>query len=363
MSPCSHLRFRAPLERAVLLIFLAVLSGCDVPTALPIFDVRWVIPVEETSISVDELLPTDVTVVGGNFEVTNVADVMLSQTLDVLCPDCIPFNGLTVDKPLFNLVYNQSGSLPADLVSVELVSASISLAMQNDLGFDPIRPAVAAPGTMTITIHAVDATGPELGRVVLDGNVATDSVPDGALTTVSLPLQPGTLTSTFVAVVDVFSPLGDPLLIDITSSFDITVTVGTVLVSSATLDVDGLAVNLDPTPLDAEGIDSTAVNRIQSGSLILDIQNPFGVGVDSLSLGISGPFPSSPIQKILSIGSGATSSVTLMYTATELQSFLGQSGVQITGAGTVVSPGGPATVTPTDEVVIEATLDIVLEIS
>ena len=188
MSPCSQLRFRAPVEKAVLLIVVAALSGCDVPTSLPIFDVRWVIPVEETSISVVELLPTDVTVVGGNFEVTNVADVVLSQTLDVLCPDCIPFNGLTVDKPLFNLVYNQSGSLPADVVSVELVNASISLAMQNDLGFDPIRPAVAAPGTMTITIHAVDATGPELGRVVLDGNVATDSVPDGALTTVSLPL-------------------------------------------------------------------------------------------------------------------------------------------------------------------------------
>ena len=40
MSPCSQLRFRAPLERAVLLIVLAALSGCDVPTELPIFDVR-----------------------------------------------------------------------------------------------------------------------------------------------------------------------------------------------------------------------------------------------------------------------------------------------------------------------------------
>ena len=337
MSPCSQLRFRAPVEKAVLLIVVAALSGCDVPTALPIFDVRWVIPVEETSISVAEFLPADVTVAGGNFEVTNVADVVLSRTLDVLCPDCIPLNGLTVDKPLFNLVYNLSGSLPADVVSVELVSASISLAMRNDLGFDPIRPAVAAPGTMTITIHDVDATGPELGRVVLDGNVATDSVPDGALTTVSLPLQPGTLTSTFVAVVDVFSPLGDPVLIDITNSFDITVTVGTVSVSSATLDVDGLTVNLDTIPLDAGGIDSTAVNRIQSGSLILDIQNPFGVGVDSLSLDISGSFPGSPIQKGLIIGSGATSSVTLTYTATELQSFLGQPNVQISGSGTVIS--------------------------
>ena len=84
------------------------------------------------------------------------------------------------------------------------------------------------------------------------------------------------------------------------------------------------------------------------------------MGVD-LSLDISGSFPGSPIQKSLSIGSGATSSVTLMYTATELQSFLGQSGVQITGVGTVVSPGGPATVPPPEVGGCEADLACVLE--
>ena len=361
MSPCSQLRFRAPLERTVLLIVLAALSGCDVPTELPIFDVRWVIPVEETSISVVELLPaTGVTISGGNFLV-EADTVLLNETLGSLCAACVDSGGFPVPKPVFSLTYDQTGSLATDVVSVDLVSGSISLAIQNDLGFDPIRPAAGSPGTMTVTIYDVDTGGSQLSQVTLDGAVLTDSLPNGALTTIPLNLAPGTVSSTIFAEVDLVSPAGDPVPIDLNAGLDITVAVGPVSVSSATLNVDGLAVNLDPTPLDAEGIDSTAVNRIQSGALILDIQNPFGVGVD-LTLDISGP-GFTTIQKGLSIGNGATSSVTLMYTATELQSFLGQSGVQITGGGTVVSPGGPATVTPTDEVVIEATLDIVLEIS
>ena len=137
-----------------------------------------------------------------------------------------------------------------------------------------------------------------------------------------------------------------------------------ILVSSATLDVDGLAVNLDPTNLDVGDIDNSITDRIISGSLILNIQNPFGVEVANLTLDISGPFPLSPIQKgPITIGSGPTSSVTVTYTAAELRSFLGQATALVSGGGTVVSPGVPATVTPTQEVVIEASLDIVLEIS
>ena len=344
------------------MIVLAALSGCDVPTELPIFDVRWVIPVEETSISVVELLPaTGVTISGGNFQV-DADTVLLNETLGSLCSACLDSGGIPVPKPLFNLKYNQTGSLATDVVSVDLVSGSISLAIQNNLGFDPIRPAAGSPGTMTVTIYDVDASGRQLSQVTLDGAILTDSLPNGGLTTILLNLAPGTVSSTIFTEVDLASPAGDPVAIDLNTTLDITAAVGPVSVSSATLNVDGLAVNLDPTDLDIEDIDTSVTDRIQSGSLILDIQNPFGVGVD-LSLDISGSFPGSPIQKSLSIGSGATSSVTLTYTATELQSFLGQSGVQITGGGTVISPLGPAMVTPTDEVVIEASLDIELEIS
>lgn len=362
MTFCTRLRLRALLERAGLLIILAALSGCDVPTSLPVFDVRWVFPIEDTSISVADLLPANVDTIGGSFQV-NVAPIALAQTLGGLCPACVPFDGLTVLKPAFSISYNESGALPADVVSVELESGSISLAIQNNLGFDPIRPAAAANGTLTITIRDGDITGPVLGQVVLDG--ATDSLPNGSLTTVSLVLAPGTVSSTIVSVVDLVSPLGDTnVLIDVNAGLDITATVGPsgdpILVSSATIDVDGRAVSMDQTMLDLEDIETDIVDRILSGSLILDIQNPFGVGI-SVVVEIGGPGITT-LQRTLNIDSGPTSSVTLSYTGAELRSFLGKTGVFFRGVGTVTSPGVPATVTPTQEIAIQSSLDVMLEI-
>ena len=214
MSPCSQLRFCAPLERAVLLIVLAALSGCDVPTDLPIFDVRWVIPVEETSISVVELLPaTGVIISGGNF-VVDADTVFLNETLGSLCAACVDSGGFAVPKPVFDAVFTQTGNLATDVESVQLVSGSISLAIQNDLGFDPIRPAAGSPGTMTVTIYDVDASGRPLSQVTLDGNILTDSLPNGALTTILLNLAPGTVSTTIFAEVDLDSPAGDPVVIN-----------------------------------------------------------------------------------------------------------------------------------------------------
>ncbi len=79
-------------------------------------------------------------------------------------------------------------------------------------------------------------------------------------------------------------------------------------------------------------------------------------------LDISGP-GFMTIQKNVTIGSAATSSVTVPYTATEWQAFLGQSGVLVSGAGAVVSPGIPATVTPAQVMTIEVTVDLLLEVS
>lgn len=357
---CARLRLRPLLLRAGSLIALAALSGCDVPTELPIIEVRWVFPIEDKSISVTELLPPsgDVTISGGNFQV-NVAPYTVTQTLGDFCPLCAAIDGFTVPKPPFNFTYNDSGGLPTDVVSVEVVSGSIFLGIQNDLGFDPIRPAVADPGTLTVTLYDGDIAGRVLGQAVLAG--ATDSLPDGSLTTIPLTLAPGTVTSTIFTVIDLDSPLGDTnVLIDITASFDITVTVGSILVSSATIDVDGRAVSIPETTLDVAGIDADLVANIQSGSLLLDVQNPFGVAIDIVveigGVGIT------TLQRNLNIGSGATTSATLSYTGADLQSFLGKTGVFFRGSGTVTSPGVPATVTPTQVASIAASLDVVLEL-
>ena len=357
MRFCAPPRLRTPLGRVGVLIFLAALSGCDVPTELPIIEVRWVFPIEGKSISVTELLPANVAIVGGSFQV-GVDPFTLTQTLGPLCSACVLLDGLIAPKPAFDLSYNEMATLGTDVVSVEMESGSISLGIQNDLGFDPIRPTAASPGSMTITVYDGDITGRVLGRTVLDGS--TDSLPNLSLTTVPLVLAPGTISSTLLTVIDLDSPLGDNVLIDVSARLDITVTVDNILVSSATLNVDGLAVSIPETTLDVADIDAGLVTNIQSGSLILDVQNPFGVAFDVV-IEIGGPGIVT-LQRVLAIGSGPTTSASLSYTGLDLQSFLGKVGVFFRGTGTITSPGVPATVTPTQEVSIEASLDVVLEL-
>ena len=336
---------------------LATLSGCnDIPTEVPLIDVRWVFPIDDQSLSVAELLPANVTISGTSFAV-GVRPFSVTQTLGGISSAFIIADGNTVPKPAFNIQYQDVGSLPTDVGSVELESGTVSLGIQNSLGFDPINPAAATTGTMTITLYSgTVAAGNERGQVILDG--ATATLPSGAVTMVPMTLTPGTISSTIVAVVDLNSPLGDPVLIDINASLDITVTVGSILVSSATVDVDGLSVDIDETQLDLEDIDPAIVSNIQEGSLILDVQNPFGVAIDVV---VEIGSPLIPVlQKNMTIGSGPTSTATLSYTGADLQSFLGQPDVFFRGSGTVI--GGPATVTPTQVVVIEAKLDVMLEI-
>ena len=209
-----------------------------------------------------------------------------------------------------------------------------------------------------MTLLDEDINGDTIGQVMLDG-ANGDALPAG-LTTIPVDLDPGTITSAIFTVADLVSPAGDPVFIDVNAAFDITANVVTFLVSSVTVDVDGRSVSVDPTDLDVGDIDSDTVERIQLGSLIFDIQNPFGVGV-TLFLDISSPaFPT--IQKRVDINSDPTSSVTVGYTGAELQSFLGQDDVLVSGSGMIVSPGVSAMVTPTQVMVIAVSLDIELEI-
>ena len=307
----------------------------------------------------DELLPaTGVTISGGNFLV-EADTVVLNQTLGSLCAACIDSGGIAVPKPVFDTVFTQTGNLATDVESAQLVSGSFSLAIQNNLGFDPIRPAAGTPGTMIVTIYDVDTGGRPLARDTLNGAVLTDSLPNGALTTIQLNFDPGIVSSTIFAEIVLDSPAGDPIVINPNNRLDITVAMGPFTVSSVTLDVDSLSVDLDPTNLDVGDIDTSVTDRILSGSLILDIQNPFGVEVE-LTLLISGP-GFTTISKDVTVSNLDPSSVSITYMADELRRFLGQPNVLVSGSGLVL--GGPAMVTPTDQVVIEASLDMVLEIS
>ena len=99
--------------------------ACEIPTETPSLDQRWIIPVETTQLGVNELLPSGVTISGGNFD-AQVDDFALSETLGDLCGICV--NGVTVPSvggrpnwlPARTCIGPSSGVLP--LKSIERIS-------------------------------------------------------------------------------------------------------------------------------------------------------------------------------------------------------------------------------------------------
>lgn len=337
-----------PIRAALALMGLAVLGACDVPTEAPIIDQRWILPVENTSISVNELLPAGVTASGNAF-LLSVDPFSTSAALQDLCSACSAFQGLTAPAPAFEGTLTLSQDLPSDVTGANISSASVQVAVTNHFNFDPIN----GGGSISITLQ--DGVG---GRPLADV-VITGTLPPSATVTRTLNVDPGSVGTTVFATVVVTSPGGELTTIDGTQRLDVNATPGTIAASSASVDVSGQAVTIDPVDLDVEDIDSSISDRIQNGSIVLAITNPFGV---ALTAQADIEYPGGTLSKPLSVGAGATSTTTLSYTGSELRSFLGKNSVRFTGTGTVSSTAGVITVTPGQEAVIEATLDVNLQI-
>lgn len=337
------------LTRATLaLAGLAVLTACDVPTEAPILEQRWILPADNTTISVTELLPSGVTVSGNNFAVS-VNAFTTSKSLGDLCATCAPFNGLTAPVPPFNGTFTMSQSLPANVSEATVASGSAVIAIQNGFSFDPL----GGGGTLTVTVYDGQG-GRQLGQTIFTAPMAA-----GATVTKTLTLATGAIGATLYVDAVLSSPGGQIAPINTGQRLTITATPNPILVSSAKVNVSSRSVTFAAVDLDVEDIDDAISERIQSGAILLDVTNPFGVGV-------SGQFdityPGGKITKALNVGSGATSSTSLTYTGAEFRTFLGKSGVKLTGSGTVGSSAGVITVTPAQQVVIKAKIDLTLRI-
>lgn len=336
------------IRATLVLAGLAVLTGCDVPTEAPILEQRWILPVDNSTISVNELLPAGVTASGNNFSVT-VGAFTTNKTLGDLCGTCSPLNGLSAPVPAFEGSLSLSQTLPANVSQATVVSGSALIAIQNGFSFDPL----AGGGSLTVVVYDGQG-GRELGRTVFSAPLAA-----GATVTRTLTLAGGAIGSTLYANATLSSPGGQTTTINTSQTLTVTATPSPVLVSAARVNVAGRAVTVAPVDLDVADIDSAITDRIQNGGIILEITNPFGVGVGA-QLEIA--YPGGKITKPLSVGSGATSTSTLSYSGDELRAFLGKSGVRMTGSGTVSSSAGYINLTPGQQVLIKAKIDLTLRI-
>lgn len=318
-----------------------VLGACDIPTSAPIIEQRWIVPVEEISLGVDELLPAGVSLSGSNFDVS-IDPFVANTSLGAICAGCAAAQGFTVPAPAFDATFDVTENLPADVSAATIVSGSIQIAIQNGFAFDP----VAGGGSVTVTLSD-GMGGAQLGQVTVTG-----TLPAGQTTNRTLTLSAGSV-STLYASVRVQSAGGQTTTINTSESITVTATTSSLLVSGATVNVDGQSVDFDEESLDFD-FDEDVTSRIKQGTVILDVVNPFGVSVNgSLQLGtVAG--------KSFTIDGSATSSVSITYTGAELTQILSDENATFSGSGSV--SGGSITVTPGQEIMVEATIDLTVEI-
>jgi hypothetical protein len=346
--PTTRLR-RVTLGSALLFAFA---GACELPTAVPRVDHQWVVPAQSTTIAVANLLPAGVSILpdSSGFTVTLPA-VTVTRSLSQDCPSCATANGTTVPKPAFTASASANSSLPAGIVAATLTGGALRVAVTNNYNFDPLRPSATARGYAVIV---VTNGGVQLGRDSVNG--ADVALPAGGTLDRTLSLA-GAVTANAPVVVQVtlFSPAGDPVMMDASRTIVATVTPSGLTAASASISVSNKAVS-SVTTIDLSGIDEAVTKRVDAGSLQLDITNPFNV-TGTLALQFTSP-GGQPITRNVALATG-TSHPVVSFDQSEIRRLLGQT-VTMTISGPVSSTGSAVVVTPKQAVVVTTRLDISL---
>ena len=319
-----------------------ILLGCDIPTAMPILEQRWILPLEQAKIGVEELLPAGVSLKDGVLEVS-IDTITTNSSLNSLCAACAALNGSTAAVPAFISSFNGSVNLPANISSVEISSGSVHVVVTNGLSFDPL----AGGGSIEATILDGEG-GLQLAQLIFSGALAP-----GTTVTQSISIGHSNIGNELFAVIEVTSPGGQIAPVNTSEQLSVATTGSALIMSSATVSLEGHAVEVDVVKLDLDHIGPEITERIVNGSLILDVENPFGVS-------LSGNINIGPTSKSFSILEGVRSTATISYTGDELRSFLGNKGVTLSLSGT--ANGSSITLSSGRELTIEGTIDCLIRI-
>ncbi|HYG70317.1 MAG TPA: hypothetical protein VD838_21750, partial [Anaeromyxobacteraceae bacterium] len=227
--------FARPSPAPSALALAALLAGCDIPTALPVIESRWSIPVDRDSLSIAQVLPAGVSVAGGGFAVSaSPSDV--SASLGMLCgAPCADAEGLVAPKPAFTGTLAATVGLPAQLVEARLApGGTIRVRLDNGFGFDPLRPAADPGAERGRIVIAARSAGEELTADTLDG--ADVALPAGASLERTLSLPGGAAVGGAVFVtVEVASPAGDATTIRTADALTAAATPASVLATEASV--------------------------------------------------------------------------------------------------------------------------------
>lgn len=346
-----QLKIGSVASSLALAIGVLSLSACDVPTAMPYWDTSWALPIETMEMSVGSLLPDEISTTedGRSFEL-RVDAIDLEHRLSDLCDDCGILDGATVIKPHFRADIESGISLPAELESAQVTGGHLPVVLTHDFGFDPIRPSATARGSIEVLMTSV---GDTLAAGFLDGNDA--SFPSGSSKTIHLPYRESMLRDTVQITVVIISPEGDAVMMDGGSVFRVEVGESLMQLSEVDVRVTDLDVDLEDTEIKVIGGEGM-INRIQSGALLFEIDNPFEVS-GSFQLTLSSSDIS--ISREIPIESGHTEA-RVEFTGSELRSILQEEDAALSATGTVTATDGAVTVRPDQILKAKSRFDITI---
>ena len=347
-------QWRRGADAAIRLFVLSLggLSACDFPTDVPRWDTRWVIPAENTSFPVAQLLPGGIALTNdGEAFAVPLSAISISRTLREICAACSAVDGLTVPKPPFTVSFGGDLELPEGLLAARLLEGGVEFRLRHDFPFDPLRPSATARGYLLLSVRSGSTL---LARDSIDGR--STALPPGRGIVRTLQLQTGDIAGPLEVGITLHSPLGDPVTIDLDDRLVLDVPPGEIAIADARVLVSDRSISTPEIVLDMSNIETTVSERVQGGAVQLQITNPFD---------ISGEFelrivtPTGQVVRPVEIAQGE-SNVRIELNGDEMRSMLGQSDVRLSLAGVASSAAGGTEVHPSDEIALAARLEMVV---
>ena len=338
------------MRSAGAILLLAGLSACDIPTGMPRWDTTWITPGEEVSVSVAELLPAGLSVNADTSAFVLQLDTVTGGfQLSDFCPACPSSPTIPVPKPAFTGSETIGVPLPDEVESVDITSGMVIIELTNNFDFDPIRPSASARGDVTLELRSGATL---VSSLVIDGNQR--ALAPGTTLRDTMNFAAATVQDSLTLEVTLDSPAGDNTTMSANDGFEVEVWSPSIEVAEATVSITSQAIESEETELDLSDVDLG--DRIQDGTIFLDIVNPFGV-TGTLNITVT-PETGAPIVKNVNLSAGNTT-VQVDFSEEEIERLIGETST-MSVTGTV--NGGNVTVQPDDEIGVTARLRVTVEI-
>lgn len=341
-------------RRLVWVLALTGLVACDFPTESPLWDQTWVVPVESIVVRATDLLPEGVDVNEDTTAFTaETPEATIRVTLAEVCTQCLLLNGLRTRKPEFGDTVTTETTLPSELVSATLAGGAFDVVVGHNLNFDPLRPSSDPAAPRGYLVFRFSSNGTVVAYDSISGD--DTAFPGGTTLTPDVPVRPVEVSSSIVLDVYVYSPEGDSVTVEALDTAGLTLRPSIVEISQVTVEASSTTIDPVRTTMDFSGVDSTAIEHVQSGALLVDVDNPWNV-TGTLDVILDPPDPA--IERSLTLRPG-TYQDRLEFSASEQRALLdaGVVGVEATGS---FGSTGPIVVTPAQALVVDGNLELVV---